>query len=72
MMEILKPTYTDSLMERFAGLAGFQVLDEATVQFELEEPNAAFLASAIADLKFLPNPLIAGLEFNNVRLSALH
>ncbi len=79
MMEILKPTYSGILQEHFAGLVGagaiiageattlegFQVLDERTVQFKLEEPNAAFLASAIAELKFLPKHLLAGQEIGD-------
>ena len=74
LMEILKPTYRGILGERFAGLVGadaviageastlegFRVLDDRTVQFKPEEPNAAFLATAIADLRFLPKHLLAG------------
>jgi peptide/nickel transport system substrate-binding protein len=79
LKEILKPTYSGILQQRFAGLVGaeeviageattlegFQVLDEGTVQFKLEEPNAAFLATAIYDLTFLPKHLLAGQEISD-------
>jgi len=76
MMEILKPTYTGIFQSRFANLVGadkmiageattlegFKVIDDKTVQFKLNEPNAPFLARAIDDLKFLPKHLLEGQE----------
>jgi peptide/nickel transport system substrate-binding protein len=76
MMEILKPTYTGILQSRFTDLVGaeaviageatelegFQVIDDKTVQFKLNQPNAAFLAYQIDDLKFLPKHLLEGQE----------
>jgi peptide/nickel transport system substrate-binding protein len=76
LMEILKPTYTGIYQARFADLVGadaviageaeslegFQIVDEDTVQFQLNNPNAAFLATAINDLKFLPKHLLEGQE----------
>jgi peptide/nickel transport system substrate-binding protein len=76
MMEILKPTYTGIFQTRFADLVGadkviageatelegFKVIDDKTVQFKLNAPNAAFLAYAVDDLKFLPKHLLEGQE----------
>ncbi|MFZ5916480.1 MAG: ABC transporter substrate-binding protein [Chloroflexota bacterium] len=76
MMEILKSTYTGIFQTRFADLVGadkviageatelegFQVIDDKTVQFKLNQPNASFLAYAIRDLKFLPKHLLEGQE----------
>jgi peptide/nickel transport system substrate-binding protein len=76
MMEILKPTYTGIFQSRFVDLVGadkviageadslegFKIIDDKTVQFKLNEPNAPFLAWAIAGLKFLPKHLLEGQE----------
>jgi len=76
MMEVLKPTYTGIFQERFVDLVGaeaviageaddlegFQVIDDKTVQFKLEQPNAPFLAWAISALKFVPKHLLEGKE----------
>ena len=74
MMEILKPTYTGIFQQRFQDLVGadqviageatelegFQVIDEKTVQFKLNQPNAPFLAWAVSALKFVPKHLLEG------------
>lgn len=74
LMEILKPTYTGIFQPRFQDLVGadkviageatelegFKIIDDKTVQFKLNQPNAPFLAWAIAGLKFLPKHLLEG------------
>jgi len=79
LMEILKPTYAGAFQARFAdlegadrviggeadSLEGFRVIDDDTVQFRLNNPNAAFLSVALVDLKFLPMHLLAGKEITN-------
>ncbi len=79
VMEILKPSYTGVLQQRFAdllgadkviagdvtSLEGFQIIDAKTVQFKLNKPNAPFLATAIFDLKFLPKHLLEGQEITD-------
>jgi peptide/nickel transport system substrate-binding protein len=76
MMEILKPTYTGIFQQRFQDLVGadqviageatelegFQVIDDKTVEFKLNQPNAPFLAWAVSALKFLPKHLLEGQE----------
>lgn len=79
VMEILKPSYTGVLQQRFADLVGadkviageatslegFKIIDAKTVQFKLNKPNAPFLATAIFDLKFLPQHLLEGKEITD-------
>jgi peptide/nickel transport system substrate-binding protein len=76
MMEILKPTYTGIFQQRFQDLVGadqviageatelegFQIIDDKTVEFKLNQPNAPFLAWAVSALKFLPKHLLEGQE----------
>jgi peptide/nickel transport system substrate-binding protein len=76
MMEILKPTYTGIFQQRFVDLVGadkviageatslegFKIIDDKTVQFKLNQPNAPFLAWAISGLKFVPKHLLEGQE----------
>jgi peptide/nickel transport system substrate-binding protein len=76
MMEILKPTYTGIFAQRFQDLVGadkviageatelegFKVIDDKTVEFKLNQPNAPFLAWAVSGLKFLPKHLLEGQE----------
>ena len=76
LMEILKPTYTGIYQQRFADLVGadaviagdadslegFQIIDDKTVQFTLNNLDPAFLAIAINDLKFIPKHLLEGEE----------
>ncbi len=76
MMEILKPTYTGIFQQRFQDLVGadkviageatelegFKVIDDKTVQFQLTQPNAPFLAWAVSSLKFVPKHLLEGQE----------
>lgn len=76
VLEILKPTYTGIYQERFANLVGadqviagtadsldgFQIIDDKTVQFQLNAIDPSFLAVAINDLKFLPKHLLEGQE----------
>lgn len=76
LMEILKPTYTGIYQQRFADLVGadaviagdadslegFQIIDDKTVQFSLNNLDPAFLAIAINDLKFIPKHLLEGEE----------
>jgi peptide/nickel transport system substrate-binding protein len=76
LMEILKPTYTGIFQQRFGDLVGadkviageatdlegFKIIDDKTVQFKLNKPDAAFLAYSIKELKFLPKHLLEGQE----------
>ena len=76
LMEILKPTYTGIYQQRFSDLVGadaviageadsldgFQIIDDRTVQFSLNNPDPAFLALAIDNLKFIPKHLLEGEE----------
>jgi peptide/nickel transport system substrate-binding protein len=76
LMEILKPTYTGPFQERFkdlvgadkviageaTSLEGFKIIDDKTVQFKLNKPNAAFLAMGVYYLRFIPRHLLEGKE----------
>ena len=74
MMEILKPTYTGIFAQRFQDLVGadkviageatelegFKIIDDKTVEFKLNAPNAPFLAWAVSASSSCPKHLLEG------------